>query len=49
MNEKIFVGKGKVVGQFGNISFNVELDALQPHAFEYSGKRYVKLVMSQMR
>ncbi|OGZ04953.1 MAG: hypothetical protein A2845_04435 [Candidatus Lloydbacteria bacterium RIFCSPHIGHO2_01_FULL_49_22] len=49
MNEKIYVGKGKVVGQYGNISFSVELDALQPHAFEYNGKRYVKLIMSQMR
>ncbi len=49
MNEKIYVGKGKAVGQYGNISFSVDLDALTPHAFEYNGKRYVKLIMSQMR
>lgn len=49
MEEKIYVGKGKTVGQFGNISFSVDLDALTPHAFEYNGKRYVKLIIGQMR
>ncbi|OGX08274.1 MAG: hypothetical protein A2Z88_04910 [Omnitrophica WOR_2 bacterium GWA2_47_8] len=49
MNEKIYVGKGMVVGQYGNIGFSVDLDALLPHAYEYNGKRYVKLIMSEMR
>ena len=49
MEEKIYVGKGKSVGHYGNISFSVDLDAITPHAFEYNGKRYVKLILSQMR
>lgn len=49
MAEKKYVGKGRAVGQYGNVAFSVCVDDIQEHIFEYNGKRYVKLVVSKMR
>ena len=49
MDEKIYVGKGKTIGQYGHVSFSIDIDAVTPYIFEYNGKRYVKLILTQMR
>lgn len=48
-DENIYVGKGMVVGHYGAIKFSIDLDAVIPHAFEYNGKRFVKLLIGEMR
>lgn len=48
-NQKTYVGKGKVVGNFGAIAFSVCIDTIMPHVFEHQGKKYVKLQVSKMQ
>ena len=47
--EKIYVGKGKAFGRFNQLSFSVSVDAIQPYVFEIMGKKYIKLVIGEMR
>lgn len=49
MNEKIYVGKGKEIGNFGDIAFSVCITDSKPHFFEYGGKTYLKLKIGKMR
>ncbi len=48
-SERIYVGRGKRFGIFGQISFTINLETVSCHAFEYEGKTYVKLILSEMR
>ena len=45
---KTYVGKG-TQGKYGYINFSVELDKLLPYAFEYKGRKYVKLTMAKKK
>jgi len=49
MAEKEYVGKGRSVGQYGNVSFSVCVDTIAPHIFDYKGKKYIKLMMGVMK
>lgn len=51
MAEKIYLGSGKKVGQYGNIAVSVCLEDLQPHAkkSEKNGKHYVNLIVSELK
>jgi hypothetical protein len=49
MSDKTFVGKGRKVGQYGNVAFSVCIDDVESSIFEYNGKRYVKLMVGEMR
>lgn len=44
MSEKQYVGKGKIVGQFGNIKIGIKIDELKANE-----KGYVNLIISKMR
>lgn len=44
MAEKKYVGKGKVIGQFGNIKIS-----LRPAELEANEKGFVNLIVSQMK
>lgn len=47
--DKIYVGKGKAVGQFGDLAFSVCITDATPYFFEYNGKTYLKLKIGKMR
>ena len=50
MAEKIYVGQGKIVGQYGNIGASVCIDDLLPHATTAkNGKKYVNIIISKMK
>lgn len=51
MSDKIYVGKGKKVGQYEIISASICIDDILPHAVksDKNGKRYVNIDISQMR
>jgi hypothetical protein len=50
MADKTYIGKGKAIGQYGNVAINICLSDIPSHAVsEFKGKQYVKLVISQMR
>lgn len=48
--QKIWCGRGKESGQYGQIKFNICLDNI-PSEFisEFQGKRYVKLILTKKR
>jgi hypothetical protein len=48
--QKIWCGRGKESGQYGQIKFNICLDNIpQEFISEFQGKRYVKLILSKKR
>jgi hypothetical protein len=51
MAEKIYVGQGQKVGQYGNVSFSICLDDVEQYATASAknGKKYVNLIMSEMK
>lgn len=50
MADKTYIGKGKSIGQYGNVAINICLSDIPPHAIsEFKGKQYVKLVIGHMR
>lgn len=54
MADKIYIGKGKIVGQYGNISITLGLDGLgeiyKNHGFETKqGAKKLKIIISEMK
>ena len=49
MAEKIYAGKGKEYGSYGAVMMALDVEVLLQHAYEYNGKRYVKLSVQKMR
>ena len=51
--EKIFVGNGKEKFNGDKISVTIDLESLRevvkPHAFEYNGRRYIRLNVQKRR
>ncbi len=54
MSDKIYIGKGKVTGNYGNISITLGLDGFgeiyKKHGFETKQKsKKLKIIISEMR
>ena len=47
--DRKFVGRGKKIGQYGMIAVNICISDLEEHAEEFKGKKYVKLMVGEMR
>ena len=44
--QKIYVGSGKKTSQYDIVNISICIDDLQPHIFEYNGKKYAKLTVA---
>lgn len=44
--QKTYVGSGKKTSQYDIVNISICIDDLQPHIFEYNGKKYAKLTVA---
>ena len=50
MSDKIYIGSGKEVGQYGQIAVSLCVsDIPKEHIFEYNGKKYLKVKVCKKR
>jgi len=47
--EKVYIGKGKVKGLYGNVEVVINIEEATPHMYEYKGEKYLKFSLGKMK